>query len=195
MIEDTIKKEYLYTYYGKAKDLATWFNAGLMNLKVAELLLQKYNSSHKRLKLEEENSIKPFNKIKRRRINPYHLVLHRYILMFFGLALECYLKGLLVKIKKINPLNLDGVSLSQKIIRHLSTEMFKDAIGTTATAKEADTISRLRRAILSGKYPIEKKVTQFDDAYTAYLNLDIKETKNMIKKAKKKWNEHRFRKK
>ena len=111
--------------------------------------------------------------------------------MFFGLSLECYLKGLLIKIKKLNPLAPDKKSLSRDCTEHLSEKMFKDVF-SAVTVSEAGTIVRLRRAILAGKYPIEKNITKID-AYTAYLDLDIKTTKRMISDAKQKWQELRYK--
>lgn len=189
MIEDKIRKEYLNTYYGKAEDLSTWFNAGLMNRKVAEFLLQKYNSSHKRLLLEAKELMKSDRT--KRRINPHHLVLHRYILMFFGLSLECYFKGLLIKTKKIEPLTPDKKSLSKDCLKHLGEKMYKDLFGLP-TKTDAETLERLRRAILAGKYPIERDMKENMRAYTAYLDTDIKTAKRMIEKAKQKWQELHF---
>lgn len=184
-------EKYLNKYYGQANNLAVWFNAGHMNLKVAELLLKKYNSAHKRLILEVNESMKLGIDAKKRRIDPYHLVLHRYILMFFGYSLECYLKGLLIKEKKLNPLTPDGTNLSNECLRHLSVQMFDNAISKSAIT-EQETIGRLRRAIYAGKYPIEKGITRLS-AYTAYLDSDIRKTRQMIKRAKKKWDKIRFK--
>jgi hypothetical protein len=190
MIEDKIRKEYLTTYYGRVEDLSTWFNAGLMNRKIAELLLQKYNSAHKRFILQTKELMRPEGKKKKRRINPYYLVLHKYILMFFGLSLECYLKGLLIETKKLKPLSPSKKSLSIKCLRHLSPKMYKKVFGNIVQPR-ADTLARLQRAILAGKYPIEKNI-KIINAYTAYLDFDIKETKLMIKEAKQKWQKLRF---
>ena len=185
MIKNTIGKVYLNRYYGQANDIATWFNAGYMNLKVAELLLKKYNSAHKRLILEANESVKLDIDTKKRRIDPYHLVLHKYILMFFGYSLECYVKGLLIKQRKLNPLNSDGTNLSVKCLKHLSVQMFNNAISRKTTTEEQETIKRLRRAIYAGKYPIENGMTEQLSAYTAYLDSDIKKIKQMIKETKK----------
>jgi hypothetical protein len=190
MIQDTLRKEYLNTYYGKAESLATWFNAGRLNLEVANLLLKKYNSSHQRLKLQAEEEIKYGIDAKKRRINPYCLILHKYILMFFGYSLECYLKGLLIQQKKLNPLSTNKTRLSNKCLKHLNSQMFSNAI-SKPTEQEENTIKRLRRAIDAGKYPIEKEIVKID-AYTAHLDLDIKKTKKMIEKAKQKWEKLRF---
>jgi len=190
MIEDKLRKEYLSTYYGEADKLSTWFTAGHMNLKVAELLLKKYKSAHKRRQIEAEESVTLGVNAKKRRIDPYHLVLHKYILMFFGYSLECYLKGLLIHQKKLNPLNSDKTNISNKILIHLSIQMFNDALDKPSK-EEKGVIERLRRAIDAGKYPIEKGMTGLS-AYTANLDSDIKETRIMIKKAKKKWDELRF---
>lgn len=182
---DKFTEKLLEDYYDQANKLSTWFNAGHMNFVVAELLLKNYNSSSKRQRLQAEEYAQPEGPKKKRRINYYYTVLHKYILMFCGLALECYLKGLLIKTRKLEPLTPDRKSLSAKCLQHLNINMFCDTIGNPTT-KERDTILRLRRAIDAGKYPIEKKITKIT-AYTAYLDSDIKETKSMINKAKQKW--------
>jgi hypothetical protein len=178
-------------FYGKPEELSTWFNAGLMNRIVAELLLKNYKSSFRRLDTQLAELAQPeSNRKKRKKIELHYLLLDKYILMFFGISLECYLKGLLIKTKKINPLSSDKQLLSRDCLKHLDINMFCHAIGKP-TKKEKDAILRLQRAINAGKYPVEKDRTKFD-AYTAYLNSDIRETKRMIQKAKQKWDEIRF---
>lgn len=191
MIKDNILKEYLSTYYGQAEDISTWFNAGKMNLQLAEFLLKKYNSAHKRNNIKANELVQLSIEPKKSRIDPYHLILHKYIMMFFGLSLECYLKGLLIRKGKIIPLNKDGKGLSKKILKHLDDSMFENALRSCNT-NEKEVIERLRRAIDNGKYPLETKLTHLN-AYTEHLESDIKATRKMILMAKNEWeNKLRF---
>lgn len=183
-MDEETNKYYLNRYYNSARNPNTWFSSGEMNKEIAEFLLRKYKSSHKRLVLQAKESIQIHGPTKKRRINPYHLTLHKYILMFFGLSLECHLKGYLIKIKKINPLKITQgkKSLSQDITTHKLKKMYLTAFGTLNT-EETHTLERLRRAIEAGKYPIEKSVPWIS-AYTAYLDKDIKKARKMIRKIK-----------
>ncbi len=184
MKDGSLKEKYLNDYYGKAEELSTWFNAGIMNKEVAETLLEKYTSTHK--VLERMHIAKEFGQD----INPHHLHFHRYILMFFGLSLECYLKGLLIKTKKIIPLSEDKKSLSSDILKHLSVKMYQNALGVPSD-EFAHTIERLKRAVFAGKYPLEKNLGHADP-YTAYFESDIENAKSMIEKAKSAWDDIRF---
>lgn len=188
MTRNNTTNEYLERYYAQAEDLNVWFGSGKINLEVAELLLKKYNSSNKRLALQAHEYSKG-GLVRKRRINPYHLTLYKHILMFFGLSLECYLKGILIKRKIINPLNADKKSLSSECTRHLSVKMF--SLFRKPTDDESQTITRLQRAVFSGKYPIEKNMLNIN-TYTGYLDQDIKSARKMIKDLQKDWDKLRF---
>ncbi len=184
MLKKEIEKFYIDRYYKQAEDPNSWFGSGIMNQEIAEFLLKKYNSSHKRLLLQSTETVLNFDKVNIRRINPYHLQLHKYILMFFGLSLECLLKGFLIKIKKVTPLkNTKGnFSLSKEIKTHALKSMYLSAFEKYDPGEE-DTLERLERAVLAGKYPLESNI-QHISSYTGYFDTDIKKSKLMIKKMK-----------
>lgn len=171
------------SWQNRAKDYKAWFAAGKMNLEVMKFLLRKYNSSHKREVLMANEMVTNFDTYKKRRINPYHLTLHKYNLMFIGLSLECYLKGYLIKLGKINPIQNNTCSLNKDIKSHNLENYFRKAFGDPKQL-ELEALKNLKRAIEAGKYPIEKSANEFH-AFTAHHDRDIKIVKQLIRKIKK----------
>ena len=184
---------YLRRYYNSAERPDIWFASGEMNQKIAEHFLKLYDSYNRRELLQaeesstqvEESVTADSNQPKKRRIKArWHGELSPYILMFFGLSLECLLKGLLIKQGKIEPLNkAKRHSLSEDITKHKLECMYKRAfIGEIIEKAHCETLERCERAILAGKYRLEKSKNFAGNSYTGYFKEDIPIVRNMIKK-------------
>ena len=136
--------------------------------------------------MQAEEAVLQNGHVKRRRIDPMHLTLFRHVLMFYGLSLECYLKACLVKSKTIEPVDLKKnpvPQLSDAITKHNLIYYFTWVFGVL-TEEEAKTLGNLTRAILSGKYLIEKNATNLGYSYSRNFDMDIRTTKKIIKRLK-----------
>lgn len=180
----TIQQIFFENYQKTSRMWQSWYGRGKMNFEVAEFLLKKYNSSNKRFLLSANESINSdSSQRKKRRINPYHLTLYSYILMFFGLSLECYLKGSLIKNGK-EPVSRDKNNtpcLHKDFCSHNLLKYFKEVFNKEPELEQKESLRNLQRCIESGKYPIEKSANNCN-ASTAYLERDIKNSKRIIKR-------------
>src|SRR3989338_1417078 len=107
----------------RAENPDSWYAAGEMNKYIAEFLLQKYDSANKVYKKDLAYSVK--QKVS---IRDEHS--HRYVLMFYGLVIENYLKACLVKEKKIPIFKDENDCLSHDIKTHKVSKLFKDYFGS-----------------------------------------------------------------
>lgn len=174
-------------YQKSALNPQSWFSDGERNKYIASLLYKKYNSYYRKLILHyEENpfDISGRNKpIRRRGLNDYDGDLHKYILMFFGVAIECYLKAYLIKYKKLKPLHKNSIKLSKEI-NHGIVNYYRNAF-PEATSNEISTLNALEKAIKDGKYHIAGKVNYSFSFVTYDLDKKIKIANKIINKVRK----------
>lgn len=161
----------------------SWYATALMNEYIANFLLRKYKSYFKRLYSQQEDEIQQgftgnFT-AKKRGLNDRNGDLFRYILMFLGLSIECYLKSYLIKMNKIQIFKDNGLELSQKITNHNLEAFYKEAFLKIDSCDEK-VLKNLTRAIKSGKYPVEKQSEY--PSYTSDFDNTIKTAKGIIKK-------------
>ncbi|MFH0712599.1 MAG: hypothetical protein V2A55_01980 [Candidatus Jorgensenbacteria bacterium] len=120
------------------------------------------------------------------------MTLHRYVLMFHGLALECYLKAYIAENKKIKPLikrNKNGNwELQDEILIHnlkrlLEISRLKMKSADVKAPLDSLSLINLERAIRSGKYGIERNA-DFTRAYTADLDRTVVFARKVIQEIK-----------
>ena len=159
----------------RSEDPISWISSGLSSEEIAKIFYRKYDSYYKRL---EENH----TTTKRGRFNRIDGDLHRYILMFFGYAIENYLKAALIKKGLINPISQNPeLQLSKEVLKHDLENYYKRLFGDGIVDYEKEVLENLKMAILSGKYPVPKF---FKDYYSYTYKLE--ETVNVFKKIIKK---------
>lgn len=158
-----------------------WFESGKTNLQIADFLYDKY--------LEANNVVEDYlNNGKGKSINKddYSLWsnIHKRVLIFYGFAVECYLKGLITDSlkEKILTFNEGRISFSRDFLKHINCNSYKnyENIFPVINKKEEKYIMYLFRAVHSGKYPFEKS-PQEKNSMTSELDDTIKFAKKLIR--------------
>lgn len=155
-----------------------WASTGERNLFIARFLQRKYNKAYKII-------LKKSNKFRSEEITSEEWALtniYPAILMFYGLALECYLKALLIKLNLIKIFDdKDPYKLNDNLIKHLSITFYERYKQTFPEIDDEGKkhIKLLHRAILSGKYPFEKTPSG-DFPYTSDFDNTIVFSKKII---------------
>lgn len=175
-------------YKNNAQDWKSWFYNGITNEEVAGHLNKQYASYYKRCELFCYETIKG---VQKRKLQHYKGGWHRYILMFYGLAIECYLKAYLIKNNQITNIveHKDNLpQLTREIVNHNILNFWKMAFNEVHELddKEQEIFDNLQRAIKDGKYFIERKFSPQKYAYTAGMSANIKSIQEIIKFIKKK---------
>jgi len=173
-------------YQKRAEDPAVWALAGFRNEEIGKFFLRKYRSYYWRLEQEHLELASGDLLKKKRRFNHRDGDLHRYVLMFFGYAIENYLKGILIK-RGCSPIETDAKSklrLVASISNHKLVDYFNNVFSTTPDKIVEEALKNLQRAIESGKYGVPKYEDQYY-SFTANFDQTIIIAKGLIKKIKK----------
>lgn len=162
-----------------------WFSSAQRNEYLGELLYKRYEKAHKKF-LKRENTNYPAKLSLEQIFNEaQEMTLHRHVLMFFGLALECYLKAYIVRNRKINTLTIlkenrrgnleisDRTMLSHNLLALIDMSQLKMSF-------DSEIFKNLERATSSGKYSIEKN-SDFTRSYTADFEKTVSLVRSLIK--------------
>ena len=155
------------------RDYKSWKRAARTNEYVADLLYKRNRKNFEKLSRNNRNFHKIFE----------DLSIGRIVIMFYGLALEGYLKSTLIKhnqIEVFEPNTQD--KLNKKLTTHKLLDSFNKIIDRTLTNEESVLLGNLERAINSGKYFFEK--TYNHEPYFTSLDNSVKQVKILIKEVK-----------
>ena len=166
-----------------AENYNVWISAAERNLFLAEYLCKKYLETNEKIVTKSNKFLG--GTITRGEWNLSSI--HKEVLMFYGFAIECYLKALLVKEEVIEIFDeKNEFKLHEKLCKHLSVGFYEDYKENFPKINNNGKkhIGYLHRAILSGKYPFEKSPSKYF-AYTAYFNNTVTFSKKLIFEIKK----------
>lgn len=173
-------------YQKRAEDPHVWFLAGFRNEEIGNFFLRKYLSYYRRLEEEHlETVLGDFPK-KKWRLNHRDGDLHRYALMFFGYAIENYLKSILIK-NGVNPIDACGkgkLCLNDSITGHNLVSLSDRIPNLSLDESEKKALGNLQKAIVSGKYGVPKRKDQYYP-FTADFDQTVIIARKLIRKLKK----------
>jgi|GEM_PF-4333280 hypothetical protein len=165
-----------------------WRSTAELNRYIADLLYERYLKAHEKYrKWMEAAATPPFNWRKVSSKTLSDMGLGRYALMFYGLAMECYLKAYIVKqgFDPIQNASTSNPSLKSQFLNHNLSSYMRQALIPSSVSRPTRYIRNLERAILAGKYPFEKNVVEAN-AYTAELDETVKFAKSVNRYLKRK---------
>ncbi len=160
-----------------------WVSAGKRNFFIAESLCEKYLTANK----NSEIKINEFRGSEITKDEQEWSLIHKEVLMFYGFATECYLKGLLAKEKTIDVLDdKKEFTLNEKFTRHISPDFYKSYKNIFPKIDQGAEkhIKYLYRAVISGKYPFEKTPEE-KFAYTGDFDNTVLFAKSLISSIEK----------
>lgn len=176
-----------------ARDASYWYGSGEMNQHVARLFHRRYLRAHENyLEINSRilDPVRPLKKISKTEMRD--MSLHRYILMFYGAALECYLKAYIVKRGLYDPLQRDSSgkwSLKPQWLNHTLQNYVNMAFPTSrpaVIANNIDKLNNLTRAVYAGKYFCEKNGSELR-TYTGGLDETVAFAKKLINILKRRY--------
>lgn len=159
------------------KNYKFWERAAQTNEYVADLLYRRNQKNFKKLLKNNRNFHKIFEDLSTGRI----------IFMFYGLALEGYLKSAIIKGGTIEVFESKTQDkLNKQLTTHELSNLFQQTISRRLTNEESKLLNNLKRAITSGKYFFEKSYNP--EPYFTSLNSSVTQVKKLIQEVKKQLN-------